>query len=292
MRTFEETKNFAYTHGLEKIYSLETVDIKTVRFVKSVQKKPLKQTHFSSPIPKQLDIDCWNKSHPLFTFVNTLRLPSSLLTLLDQRKIFLVADAIEHLDSFAETERLQLKTAIDRYLDTIPFIAGYRLQLRAWLNISSDSSREIGNIEEEKYLTGLREACRIFFYPWIQSRGGIVRSYELMNYMRNLTQDKESDQILEKLGARFGLWERVLITLQRDLFCVDQKVEKKFHSFIKTVKTYFYAPHLKYPLHTLIGYLVRETLLSPHEIEKMLRLSSCFVISCGPNNDLEIYEKH
>ncbi len=292
MRTFEETKKFAYTHGLEKIYSLETVDIKTVRPVKSAEKKQPKKPLFLNPIPKQLDIDCWNKDHPLFAPVKQLRLPSSFIQLLEERELFLIADAIEKLHTFAETERLQLKTAIDRYMEAIPFIAGYGIQLRTWLNISSDSLTAIDNIEKEKYFAGLKKACHIFFSPWIKSRGGFVKRYELTNYMRNLTQEKDLDQILEKLHRQFGLWEHVLITLEDDLFCVDREAEKKFHAVMKIVKTYFYAPKLKYPLKTLIDYLVRETLLSPQEIEKIVRLSSNFIISCGPNQYLEIYEKH
>lgn len=291
MRTFEETKKFAYTHGLEKIYSLETVDIKTVRLVKTIPKKKARKLNFD-PIPQQLDFDTWNTNHPLFAPIEVLSLSSSLVLLLEEKHLEKIVDVIENLNSLPETERLQIKTAIDRHLEKIPFLPGYRIHLRSWLKLKEEKPGQPITFGKELYLEGLKKCNKLFITPWALARGGLVRRYEINNYMRNLTQDPSCERILEELHKQFGMWEHILIPLEQDLFCTTAFVQKKFHFIMQIVKSYFYRPELRYPLDQLISYLVRETLFLPEEIEKILRLTSRYEIACGLKNQMEIYENN
>jgi len=260
----------AYSHGLEAVYAIETIDVKSIRKLEPKLPNPgFKSRPHAPSFSKQLsfgeafqalcigplvDVKSMQSLAPswkqvdLLSFFRTLFLPQS------KKKValFLKAEGLDFLvDSLELTplERIELKRTptslqqewVEKIKEALFAPDSLSLIRRTW----------------ERIFT-------LLITPWVERRLGLATLEELMERCeRILTPSPFALTLMrwfEKLFFPEGLFGTFLIQSEEELF-VSREVEGSRQEVMRLAMTYFYGADSLYPLDELTLFIERESAL-------------------------------
>lgn len=267
---FEDTFQKSYSHGLEKIYTLEEIDLASVR--------PFSQTASTFLSPSAEVVSLSSPSFPqtdLFAASNELNLNSwitQLINGLDKRKTSLLLERyqLSSLLFLSPTESFDLKRASSATKEQ-----WYR-EIVALLR------------QEEK-----KRGCFLFFQqlvdllvrPWIYQEVGFITEEEILNKLTLLGRIEEVKGILnfakEIYFDNAFPFACYLYQAEEKIFCADQGMLSDYSEVIRCALSYFYKSTICYKMDELVYYVEKELSYSwngfePGFVKKCLKNSSFF----------------
>lgn len=161
-KSFEEVYQSSYSHGLEQIYKLENVDIKSVR---KIEPKPngVIKAHVIEKCEEDLDL---GEGHRLWVTPFVLDEPLEVLELHKQPEKWLREQGITHLGQLYNTDLTQfifskgmgqghiddINTKLNNYLSGKPLKRQYHIDFRSWItSILAPLSRKESFLLMETY---------------------------------------------------------------------------------------------------------------------------------------------
>lgn len=341
--SYEETFKTAYSHGLEEIYSLENVDISSIKPISIEPKKEQKAKPKRAKPPHSSDLLLdlggeFRKTLPPFYLDEPIQLLALSKpverTLLDQGKLTL-GDLKEYQAGQGLKEEIErrlesyLKDQEPGFVDFFSFIrcltgtqdrrrvkvALEPYQLEEVVSLSPLENMEIKRLSEERKRDWMGEfygkleekvpyarskmsdVFDVFIRPWMRNRFGLATRLELMERLQRISENPEAaDGILKFISAiafNGSAFDALLLKVDEDLYCVDQPTRERFSQIVAKASTYFYKPHIRYPLPELTLLLKQEFAVQwqGYEgpfIEKSLRLSSQFRVRKGAEGVLSV----
>jgi len=137
--------------------------------------------------------------------------------------------------------------------------------------------------------TKLKEITQAFIVPWLQSRFGFARNDELGERLFMISEHDDEKQfysiieLLQWLLGSSSLYQLTLQPIAPDLYAQDTHARKQYEDIVKTVQSYFYSAHSRYPLYQLIQFLQRDFAMRWKDypqslIEKVIGYSPAFVL--------------
>ena len=263
----------AYTHGLELIYTLQDVDIASVRVLGAPEtpKIPSKSSVVHFPIPlsreEQLEFDFCKTVN----IIDCEKIVRAFLTGVDRKKAYALLEKF-HLHELAEA------------------IPSEAFEVRKF----PSAKKEAWALEVMEMLrspakkNGLEHTLRLIvdplFKPWIQGRKGLASQLELDERWQRVCENPDKAISVLKLlkhvfeaGDFYGLF---LFKLERNLYTIHSSIACDYEKVICCAKTYFRSS-AAFELSHLTSLLGQELALEwagfPNGfIEKCLSMSSEF----------------
>lgn len=252
-----------YTHGLEKTYAIQHLDLSTIRPLQIGKAEELKlcqvEAQSLEKISKNLQRhlpfgEYFEEAISPFTINNT-------------------KETTDVIDPEAWFRSLfgDLPQKITR-----PLLEEYGLKIDLADSASPEIFRMCGeNTRKALFIRQWRQVCDAFLMPWMRRRGGIASEEELLERLENVSQREILIRPLMTLFQRMFSPQQPLLTGQ--LILIDPEIyadtsltKLRYQQIQKQVKTYFYQNGIVYELEHLIALLHREQAQKGLEFDEVL----------------------
>lgn len=301
--SFEETFKTAYSHGLEEIYSLENVDISSIRPIKVEPPKEIKPKKPQIPhTPSaQLTFDFFRQTLPPLYLDEPIQL-LSLSKPIERRLIeegkLTIGDILrekgevkQRLEGYlhgrgplvdfyslvkcltGDQERKKAKAALDRFHlgDIYTLTPLENMEIK---RLSVERRREWTQEFNEKVAqkipfatTKLNAIFDVFIKPWMRNRHGLATRLELTERLQRISENPMHDVLQFINETCFPLLDTLLIPLDDNLYSADRITATRYSQLIAKASTYFYKPTISYPLSELTLLLKQEFALQWQPLE-------------------------
>jgi hypothetical protein len=325
----------AYSHGLESIYKVETIDLKTVRRLQAIELPPETSSKHFHKIDVQLEFDFGAKyrswvqpyldrepiqvlqcTKPLekwllengFHTIRALRFADlstePFLRKLGQAHREEVASKLRSylkdkpLTQTKQFDSLSLLKALCFHLDRKKLAVALKpFGLEGLLTLSpmelaelkkvtpieeGEWRREIKTSIDQSFLDeSYQRIADAWLSPWIEKRGGIATSDELMEYLELISLDPFSTA---KFFAFLPFPFREFLPSEGDLFFASEETKKEAFKFEELLLSYFPSKGFRYAMDQLIAFAIKESLLkgeypSKKMMQSILHRSPCFDVN-------------
>lgn len=302
IKGFEETYKSAYSHGLEAIYALESVDIKSVRPLQD----PISNTTTSK---KKFDHSIWveDVSQLEFDFGVGFRewVEPFALAKRSQR--------IPYIDYEGWIRSLAAELGSKKKL----FVLFEEYQLSSLLTLTPMEMMEVRRLIPEKrkawkaeILSELSQPAvkkrvgqqalhfvEAFIKPWLWQKRWFATRGELLERLERLGENEElTRSILKFIDDVWGLSSLFFDSLSLsdgEHYCLNSSIKRECEAIKKVARTYFYKAEISYSFDELVRLISRECALywigfPEGFIEKVLKASSFLIFFKSLNGNLTV----
>lgn len=250
--SFEETYENSYSHGLEEIYALETVDIKSVRKIQTVEIATR-----NGGVGRDLRCN-WDQlsnvqmSFPFgdpFQFYPLSKWMKEIMGGLDNKTQFFLLQpyGLSGNISLTPGEKLEVQ----------------RLGEGTIRDMISLGKQQLHRHKTSVYLE-LQKITQVYLTPWMYRRGGVVKEWELRERLRRMVDQMDSAEGWFRFLSDYFFqgcfpFTQHLVDVEKDVFCSDSDVGQRYRQLVKVALSYFYQPSISYRPQELVGMIVSET---------------------------------
>lgn len=342
----------AYSHGLEAIYAIETIDLKTIKPLNVQHKKEeSKEKKYIHPIPElefSFELKQTMPSFILNESIHVLDLSKQCVQILTDLNFIYLRDLLKidyqhpDLDSKFKVISSELKSKLETYLEGKELFNCVTIDFEAWikslifenhikyyfllkeynlthlLSITPMMSVEIKRAKKneiEKYIIESKEELKrfdrqelnkankkiiimTFISHWVNGRYGIVKEYELMDYLEQLSESKKNFQnclnFLSDLYEEGNFYfKNNFIEIYPEVYCLSNSIYNKFKKIENMLLSYFPKKKENYLLMELLAYILKELssswdYIEEKFIEKVLYTSPYFNIYKNDHYEVEV----
>lgn len=124
----------------------------------------------------------------------------------------------------------------------------------------------LSHSEKKSYIEKkIKEVFSAFILPWVQQRGGLVKSYEVKERWLNISNKRllagRLWDFLEKVYfSEQDIYGLSLLCIEKGkVYAIDKLALKNYRLIMKIVSSYFYTPEVTYELNDLVRLIGRES---------------------------------
>lgn len=343
-----------YSHGLESIYAIETIDLKTIKPLNIINESaPSTKKKYTHPLldpefPFGSEFNQTISSFILNESVQALDLSKPCLQILTDFNLFYIRDVTKidfnDLEIHSNFKKIssEIQPKLDAYLKEKQIYECVTIDFEAWIkslisenhikhyfllkhydlthliSVTPIMSVEIKRTKENDYLKYINDSkeelktidrqglnnlnkeiiTKSFLKPWIHGRHGIVKEYELLDYLEQLAENTHNFHSCIRLLSDIYeennfIFKNNLITIYPELYCINESVYKNYKKIEGILKSYFPKSKETYLMNELIVFVIKELLIHWDSVEeefvrKVIKTSPFFKINRNKNFEIEV----